>query len=184
MNCRICGAELAHEGELCNNCMNKLMKEQELRNDVQEFYTFRRKFVLGYELLRHAEQIGIVIFMIVLMLSVSLSYWQYALLTAGIFIVFGVCYLVWSRVSINTGVCTLYHSRLVYSYGKFKRKTKEIPFSEIEEIFYNQGNMQKLFNVGTIVIKRRTRNIMDRFTYIESVKNVDMVFGKIQEVFK
>ena len=184
MNCRICGAELARDGELCNNCMNKLMAEQALRNDVEEFYSFKRKFVLGYEILRHAEQICIVIFMIVLMLSINFSYWKYALLTALVFSVFGIFYLWYFKISLNTGVCTLYHYRLVYSYGKFKRRTKEIPFSEIEEIFYNQGNMQKMFNVGTIVIKRRTRNIMDRFTYIESVKNVEQVFGKIQEVFK
>ena len=98
MNCRICGAELARDGELCNNCMNKLMAEQALRNDVEECYSFKRKFVLGYEILRHAEQICIVIFMIVLMLSINFSYWKYALLTALVFSVFGIFYLWYLQV--------------------------------------------------------------------------------------
>ena len=33
MKCKICGVELKKDGELCKNCMNKLMKEQEIRND-------------------------------------------------------------------------------------------------------------------------------------------------------
>lgn len=184
MNCRICGAELAHEGELCNNCMNKLMKEQELRNDVEPVFTFKRQFILGYEILRHIEQIGIVIFMIALMLSVDTFNKVYVLLTAVAFLIFGICYLIYLRSSINSGVCTLYNSKLVYVHGRFKKKIKEIPYSEIEEMFYNQGNMQKMFNVGTIVIKRRTRNILEKFTYIESIKNIDQVFGQMQEIFK
>ena len=70
MNCKICGAELKKPGEMCNNCMNKLLEEQERRNDKRPVYTFKRQFVWGYELLRHIEQIGIVIFMKTSCLSV------------------------------------------------------------------------------------------------------------------
>ena len=40
MNCKICGAELKKPGEMCNNCMNKLLEEQERRNDKRPVYTF------------------------------------------------------------------------------------------------------------------------------------------------
>ena len=70
------------------------------------------------------------------------------------------------------------------SWKKFKKRSREIPYTEVEEVFYTQGNMEKLFGLGTIVIKRRTRNIIDRNIYIESVPNVKEVFGKIEEVFK
>ena len=53
MNFKICGVELKKDGELCNNCMNKLLKEQELRNDKSAVYTFKRSFVLGYEIFSH-----------------------------------------------------------------------------------------------------------------------------------
>ena len=184
MNCKICGAKLAHDGELCNNCMNKIMQKQALKADVEEYYTFRKKFILGYEILRHIEQICIVIFLIILMLSVDLSYWKYALVVGLLFLIYGLMNLLYSKISINSGICTVYHSRLVYSYGVLKKKTKEIPFSEIEEIYYNQGNLQKMFNVGTLVVKRRTMNIMERFVYIESVKNIEKVFEKVNQVFK
>ena len=44
--------------------------------------------------------------------------------------------------------------------------------------------MQKLFNLGTIVIKRKTRNLLQKNLMVESVKDVDKVFEKIREVFR
>lgn len=184
MNCKICGAELKRPGELCNNCVNKLMKEQERRNDKSPFYTFKREFVLGYELLRHLEQIGIVIFMIVLLLSVDLAYWKYALLIGVMFSVFGIGYLFYLRFKINSGVCTLYQTKLVFKYGVFRKKVKEVPYDDIDEIYYRLSNSQQLFKLGTIVIRKKTMNLLDKNIYIESVKNIDAVFGKIEEVFK
>lgn len=184
MNCKICGAELKKPGEMCNNCMNKLMREQERRNDKSPFYTFKREFALGYELLRHLEQIGIVIFMIVLLLSVDLAYWKYALLIGGIFSLFGILYLFYLKVKINSGVCTLYQTKLIFKYGVFKKKVKEISYDEIEEVYYRLSNSEQLFKLGTIVIRKKTRNLLDKNVYIESVKNIESVFGKFEEVLK
>ena len=92
MKCRVCGAELKKDGELCNNCLNRLQQEEAIRGDKTPVYGFKSTFILGYELLRHCEQIGI--------------------------------------------------------------------------------------------IKRKTVNIFERHIFIESVKNVEEVFGKIKEVFK
>lgn len=184
MNCRICGAELKKPGELCNNCMSKLIKEQEIRNDKSPVYTFKRQFVLGFELLSHIEQIAIVIFMIVLLLSVSFSYWKYAVLIACVFSIFGIIYLWYLRIKINSGSCTLYRSKLVFKYGTFRKKVIEIAYDDIDEIYYNLTNMQQLFKMGTVVIKRKNGNILQRNIYIESIKNIEKVFEKIEEVFK
>lgn len=183
MNCRICGAELKKEGELCNNCMNKLLKEQELRNDKSAVYTFRSKFVIGYELLRHLEQVGVAIFAMVLALSVDISLWKYVLIAACLFVIYGVCYFIYLKLSISAVVCTMYKTKLVITRGIFKKKVKEIPYSEIEEISYTQGNMNKVFNNGNVVIKRNTRNLLERTVIIEAVKNVSEVFDKIKEIY-
>ena len=184
MNCKICGVELKKSGELCNNCMNKLLKEQEVRNDKSPYYTFKRKFVLGYELLKHLEQVAIVIFMIVLLLSVSFDYWRYAVIIGCVFAIYGIIYLWYLKYTVNSGKCTLYRRKLVFEYRVIRKKVKEIPFDEIEEIYYTVGNMQKLFNLGTIVIKRKTRNLLQKNLMVESVKDVDKVFEKIREVFR
>ncbi len=183
MNCKICGAELKKPGELCNNCMNKLLKKQEARNDKTEYYTFKSEFVLGFELLRHIEQICIVIFMIILLLSLDISYWwRYAIIIGCLFSMYGIIYLWYLRAKINSTSCTLYRTKLIYTTGIFKKKSKEIPYDFIEEIFYTQGNMERLFNLGTIVIKKKTRNLLERNMFIDAVRNIDQVFAKIQEL--
>ena len=92
--------------------------------------------------------------------------------------------MIYDKISINSSVCSLYSTKLIYNYRKIRKKTKIIPLAEIEDIRYSQSNLQKVFGLGTIVIKRRTRNIMDRFTYIDTVPDIEVVFGKIQEVYK
>lgn len=185
MNCKICGAELKKPGELCNNCMNKLLKEQELRNDKSAVYTFKRSFVLGYEVFNHLEEIGVAIFIIVVLLASDFKqYWTYALCIGIIFAVIGIGYLIKQKLRINKETCTFYRTKLVMMKGWFRKKYLEIPFSEIEEISYTQTKSQELFKLGTLVVRRKTRNILERNLYIESVKNVEEVFGKIKEVFK
>ena len=78
----------------------------------------------------------------------------------------------------------MYQTKLVYRYGVIKKKVKEIPYDEIDDVYYQLGNLQQVFNIGTIVIKRKTRNLLERNVYIESVKDVETVFGKFEELFK
>ena len=99
MKCRVCGAELKKDGELCNNCLNRLQQEEAIRGDKTPVYGFKSTFILGYELLRHCEQIGIVIFMIALILSVDLSYWKYAVIIGCAFAIFGILYLFYDKFS-------------------------------------------------------------------------------------
>ncbi len=184
MKCKVCGAELKKAGELCNNCMNKLMKEQETRNDKKVYYTFKKKFVLGYELLKRIEPIGIMILLIVLLLSVDIRFWPYTLIIGGAYIIFGIIYMFYVKASVSKGICSLYRTKLVYNEGVFRKKIVEIPYSEIDEIYYSVGNMQKLFHLGTIMVKRKTRNLFERNFYIEPVKDIEKVFGKIEELLR
>lgn len=183
MKCKICGLDLKKDGELCKNCMNKLMKEQEIRSDKSPVYTFKSKFSLGYELLRNCEQIGVAIFTIILVLSVDLKLWKYTVIGACLFAIYEICYLWYLKGSISRVTCIMYRTKLVISKGLFRKKVKEIPYSEIEEISYKQGNMNKLFKNGTIAIKRDTHNVMERNTYVEAVPNIEEVFEKIKEVY-
>lgn len=183
MKCKICGVELKKDGELCKNCMNKLLKEQEIRNDKTPIYSFKSKFSLGYELLRNSEQIGVAIFTIILVLSVDWSLWKYTVIGACLFIMYEICYFLYLKGSVSRITCTMYRTKLEISKGFFKKKVKEIPYSEIEEISYKQGNMNRLFKNGTIAIKRNTHNIMEKNTYIEAVANIEEVFEKIKEIY-
>ena len=40
MRCRICGAKLKKEGDICTNCYKKYQEEEDLKKDVNERLVF------------------------------------------------------------------------------------------------------------------------------------------------
>ena len=45
MKCKICGAELRKDGDICNKCYEKLVKEEEIENDKKALYELKMKYV-------------------------------------------------------------------------------------------------------------------------------------------
>ena len=43
MRCRICGAKLKKEGDICTNCYKKYQEEEDLKKDVNERLVVKRK---------------------------------------------------------------------------------------------------------------------------------------------
>ena len=53
MRCRICGAKLRNEGDICNNCYKLYQEEESLKRDVSEKVVVRRKYSIGYNLTKY-----------------------------------------------------------------------------------------------------------------------------------
>ncbi len=176
MNCKMCGAELSKPGELCNNCMNKLMKEQELKNDKSVVAVVKGTYNAKYEIIRHAEQIGVVLLAVILLITTG--YWKVALVGGAFFAVVGIISLFIIRAKIRSKSCTIYRSKVVIQYGVLKKKVKEIPFTEIIDMYPHISTFQNLMHVGTFVIRKN--NFGNRFEYIESVKDIEEVYAKIK----
>lgn len=177
MNCKICGAKLSKPGELCNNCMNKLMQEQELKNDKSVIATIKGTYVAKYEIVRHAEQIGVSLFLVILLLT--LKQWKIAIFGGLFLLLVGFISLCWIRAKIKSKVCTVYRTKVVITSGILRKKVKEIPFTEIVDMYPHISTFQEMMHVGTFVIRRN--NFTNRFEYIESVKDIEQVYAKIKE---
>lgn len=178
MNCKICGAELSKPGELCNNCMNKLLKEQELKNDNSVVAVVKGTYVAKYEIVRHFQEIGIALFMVILLFT--LKAWVWALVALGLFTVIGLISLFRIRAKINSKSCTIYKTKVVINWGILRKKSKEIPFDQIADMYPHVTSFQEFMHIGTFVIRKNTLNLVDRFEYIDSVKNIEDVYEKIR----
>ena len=178
MNCKICGAELSKPGELCNNCMNKLLKEQELKNDNSVIAVVKGTYIAKYEIIRHIQEIGIVLFMVILLFT--LKAWNWALLALLVFSVIGIIALFRIRAKIKSKSCTIYRTKVVITWGIIRKKSKEIPFDQIADMYPHITNFQEFMHIGTFVIRKNTYNLVDRFEYIDSVKNIEEVYEKIR----
>lgn len=175
MNCKICGAELSKPGELCNNCMNKLLKEQERKSDKSVIAVVKGKFNFKYEFIRHLESIGIALFMIILLFTLKAFTW--AFLAIGLLLVGIIVGAIAIKLRINTKSCTFYATKAVITWGILRKKKKEIPFEEIESISTNITTLQQVMKIGTFVIQKN--HLVDRYEYIYSVKNVEDVYKQV-----
>ena len=61
MKCRICGAPLKKEGDICTNCYKKYQEEEELKKDTKEVLKFNGKYSIAYEFTKYAWIIAIFI---------------------------------------------------------------------------------------------------------------------------
>lgn len=115
------------------------MKEQEIRNDKSPIYTFKSKFLLGYELLRNSEQIGVAIFTIILVLSVDLRLWKYTVIGACLFVMYEICYLLYLKGSISRVTCTLYRTKMEISKGLLRKRLKKFHILKLKKFHINKA---------------------------------------------
>ena len=169
MKCKMCGAELKGKGELCNNCMNQIMKEEEAREDTLKIFEFKRKFVIGYILSQHIESVIIAIIMSAVLIYSSTKFLFESISFLVLVIIVETLIFLYERYKIN--------EKIVF----FKKREIEISYSDIKRISYNKTRFEKIFNLGTIYIKSNTKNILDRNIYIDSVRDVEKVFETIRE---
>ena len=182
MKCKMCGAELKGKGELCNNCMNQIMKEEEAREDTLKIFEFKRKFVIGYILSQHIESVIIAIIMSAVLIYSSTKFLFESISFLVLVIIVETLIFLYERYKINNSKCTFYVTKLIYEkIVFFKKREIEISYSDIKRISYNKTRFEKIFNLGTIYIKSNTKNILDRNIYIDSVRDVEKVFETIKE---
>lgn len=184
MNCKICGAELKRPGEVCNNCMNKLMLEQEEREDNKSIVEVKTKFAIGYEILTHIDSIAIAIFFLIILFSIGGEYVKYSLLAIPIFLIWGVLYLINRKIELMNTKCVFYNTKIVYTYRKIRKKERIIRYQELNEINFDVSYFGKIFNIGTIVIKTNSSNLLKRNIILECVENTPATVEQIQNIIK
>ncbi len=182
MRCKMCGAELKKEGELCNNCMNKVLKEEEKRADRVKVYEFKRKFVFGYQLSQHLESLFIAIIVCAVLILTASEFLLESIIFIILVILAEIFVFLYDKYKINHSKCTFYMTKFVYKkIVFFKEKKIEISYTDVKEISYNQTRFEKIFGIGTIYIKTASKNLLEKHIYIDSIKNVDKVFNDIKE---
>ena len=182
MRCKMCGAELKKEGELCNNCMNKVLKEEEKRNDNIKVYEFKRKFVIGYQMSQHIESLIIAIIDCAVLILTASEFFVESIIFLVLVILVEIFIFLYDRYKINHSKCTFYMTKFVYKkIVLFREKKIEISYSDVKELSYNQTRFEKIFGIGTIYIKSSSKNLLEKNIYIDSIKNVDKVFQDIKE---
>lgn len=177
MKCRICGAKLRKEGDICKNCYEEYCKEEELENDVNEIFKIKREYLKAYQLTQYTDWYFVSIFVIIAFLSQA--QYTFALLYLPIAILVLVMAIYVEKRKARNTVCTFYDKKIVFEYGGIK---KTLAYSDLKEVTRYQNFFQKKFNLADIQFHPKSGTYLIGGFEVKNVSVVDNTWNKIEEI--
>lgn len=177
MRCKICGAKLRKDGDICKSCYEEYCKEEALDNDTNEIFKIYRQYLPKYQLTRFFD------FYVVMLLLIMVAIAQKSIGLTILFIVItilgvAIALIVSKRIAVNT-TCTFYEKKIVH---KYKDKTKTLAYSNLKNVTYYQNFFQKLFKLGDIQFRPESGGYLISGFEIKNVPDIENNWAKIQEI--
>ena len=179
MKCKMCGAELKKEGDICKNCYEKYKKQEILRSDDEEvLFSIKRKYSPKFNLLKNGEVI--VLALIIILAGFS----AYSTLAGiGIMILTVLAFGGWmffNKVRAIGTKTTFYETKLRYQADYlFVHRDEFVPYNDMKDMQYFQTRSQKICNIGDI--RFYTKGFLNGLT-ISDIPDIKENFEKIRSV--
>lgn len=179
MRCKICGAKLKKEGDICKKCYKEYKEKEALYADNEEIvFEIKRKYSPGYNLLRNYE---IILILLIVSLSAFSSFGNILgiLITIFCIIVLGAWMFFNKKRSIGTKT-TFYKTKFRFK-AKYPLVNREevIPYSDIKDMAFFQTCLQKKFKVADI--RFYTKGFLSGIT-IKDIPNIKENFAIMQDI--
>lgn len=180
MKCKICGARLSKDGDICRNCYEEKVAYELSENDTNEILKFKRKYLPAYEVMNYLDLI--IIFSIVVISLVASQTLGYAALFSLIFIaIIAGILLLKKRISIGTKI-TFYETKVRYNFDfAFFHNEKIIKYSDIKDISYFQTRRQKKYNLADLCVYVKYTGLIGGINF-KNLPNAEENLKKIKEV--
>ena len=177
MKCRICGAKLRKEGDICKSCYEEYCKEEALEKDVNEIYKVKGKYVLAFQLIKYFDWILVTLLVVIAVLAqaqilLGVFFLLLALFCLSIVLSFE------KRKAKNT-TCTFYDKKVVWQY---KDRKKTLAYSDIKNVTYYQGFFQKLFKLADVQFHPDGGTYLIGGFELKNVPEIDSEWEKIEEI--
>ncbi len=184
MKCRICGAKLKKDGDICTNCYKEFQEEEDLKKDTNERLKIKRKYSINYELVKCTEIIILAILSLLLCISVG-----GVLESLGVVLIFaviiGMILFIDKRLSMATKA-VFYDKKTVYTFKfLFFDVTKVVKYSDIADVRYFQTRRQKKYGFGDLCVYAKGIIPGSGFLngyQIKNIENVEEVLKQIGEI--
>lgn len=184
MKCRICGAKLKKDGDICTTCYKEFQEEEDLKKDTNERLKIKRKYSISYELAKCAELILLAILSVIVCLSAGGL--LESLLVVFIFVVvIGFVLFIDKRLAIATKA-VFYEKKTVYTFKfLFFDVTKVVKYTDIADVRYFQTYRQKKYGFGDLCVYAKGVIPGSGFLngyQIKNIENVEEVLKQIGEI--
>jgi len=186
MKCRICGAKLKKDGDICNVCYKEFQEEEDLKKDTNQKLCIKRKYLISYEIIKRLELI--IVFTLALLLCIFSGgiLEGLAVIVIGILII-GTILAYSKRAAIGTKII-FYEKKVVFiKKYLFFNEEKTIKYSDIRDVTYFQTLRQKKFKLGDLCIY--TKEAIPGLGYfngchISNIENVNETLSQIAQIVK
>lgn len=181
MKCKICGAELKKEGDICNKCYAEYVKGEEIKEEIKTdknvILKLHRKYLPMYQLTRYGDY-----YVLAIIIIASLFAQKQILFGIGSIVLMLVllCLVLAynKRKAINT-TCTFNEKRVVW---KYKDTIKALNYEEIENVVYYQNFFQKRFNIADVQFRPKKGMYITNGFEIKNVPNFAETWEKICDI--
>ncbi len=177
MRCKICGAKLRKEGDICKSCYEEYCKEESLDKDTNEIFKLYRQYLPKYQLTRFFD--FYIVMLLLIMVAVAQKSIGLTLLFILVAVVGVIIALVISKKIAENTTCTFYEKKVVHRY---KKKTKTIAYSDLKNVTYYQNFFQKIFKLGDIQFRPEVGTYLITGFEIKNVPDIENNWAKIQEI--
>ena len=185
MRCRICGAKLRNEGDICNSCYKLYQEEENLKKDVTEKLVVKRKYSIAYNLARYFWIFIVFIFSVVICLT-GKEFLPVLGLIGALIVVIGLLLFLDKRLAKATKA-VFYEKKVVYTFDfLFIHTEKMVKYEDIRDItIYPPTLWQRKYNLGDICVYAKGvfpgASLLNGFQ-VKNVENASEVLDKIGEV--
>ena len=179
MRCKVCGAELKKEGNICKNCYQQ-QKEQEklMADDEQEVFCVYRKYSPKFNLLKNGE---LIVLLIIISLAGLSSYGTFLgiLITFFCLVAFG-AWMFFNKTRAMGTKTYFYETKLRHKAKYlFVDKDEVVPYDDIKDMAYFQTHSQKICKIGDI--RFYTKGFLSGIT-INDIPEIEENFNKMRDI--
>ena len=184
MKCKICGANLKKEGDICTNCYKAYQEEEDLKKDVTEVLKIKRKYSITYEFIKYAWIM--IIFILSSLICISTGGILEEFLLVLIFaVIIGLLLFIDKRIAMGT-TAIFYEKKVVYTFKfLFIDIRKVVKYTDFKDATYYQTYTQKKFGYGDLCIYAKGAfpgaTLLNGFQ-IKNIENVKEVLEVIVEI--
>jgi len=179
MRCKICGAKLKKDGDICKNCYHEHIRQENLRQENEEkVYSVKRKYAPKFNLLKNGELI-LLMFIIVVSGFNAFNNIIGFLIMILCFVLFG-AWMFFNKVRSSGTKTTFYKTKLKHKVKYlFVDREEIIEYNEIKDMEYFQTRSQKWCKIGDI--RFYTKGFLSGLT-IHDIPEIEENFNKMRDI--
>lgn len=179
MRCKICGAKLKKDGDICRNCYQEHREQEELRRiNEKELFCVKRKYSPKFNLLKNGE---LIVLLVIISLAGLSAYNALIgiLITILCFVVFG-GWMFFNKMRAMGTKTVFYETKFKYT-AKYPLVDREeiVVYNDIKDMAYFQTRSQKMCKIGDI--RFYTKGFLAGVT-INDIPDIEENFNKIRDI--